>query len=296
MGHRQTTLKDVGMVKTFPVDGHLESYLPKEKKWKLVWNDEFDGDVLDESKWMYRINFWGKPHPALTDKGVHLDGKSHMFMDMVIEDGIYKSAQLQTGSMTFDEPKDTDRFWPFGKMREPKFMHKFGFYEICCKLPKGAGWHAAFWLQSPSIGAHPDPAAAGVECDIMENYRQHTVGEIICGNGWGGYGKDEHWYGHFAFPYEETEDGWHRYAVDWSEDGYIFYADGKEVGRQPASEGAVSHVEQFVLVTTECHGYLRNFNSGAGEVSKKGEAHPALKDTYPDTFEVDYVRVFDEVK
>lgn len=295
MGYRQTTLKDVGMVKTYPVEGHLESYLPKEKKWTLVWNDEFDGNELDESKWMYRINFWGKPHPALTDKGVHLDGNSHMFMDMVLEDGIYKSAQLQTGSMTFDEPKDKEGFWPFGKKREPKFMHKYGFYEICCKLPKGAGWHAAFWLQSPSIGAHPDPAAAGVECDIMENYRQHTTGEIICGNGWGGYGRDEHWYGHFAFPYEETDDGWHRYAVDWSEDGYVFYADGKEVGRQSAEEGAVSKVEQFILVTTECHGYLRVFNSGAGEVTK-GEAHPALKGTYPDTFEVDYVRVFDEVK
>ncbi|MGN1047608.1 MAG: family 16 glycosylhydrolase [Eubacteriales bacterium] len=293
MPFRETELKDVGMIKAYPVEGHAESYLPKDKKWKLVWNDEFDGDTLDESKWMYRLNFWGKKHPSYTDKGVHLDGKSHMYMDMVIEDGKYKSAELQTGSLTYDEPRDTNGIWPFGAYREPKFMHRYGYYEICCKLPKGAGWHAAFWLQSPSVGAHPNPEYAGVECDIMESYRQHTMNRIICGNGWGGYGKDSRWFGHFSFPYEETEDGWHRYAVDWSENGYIFYADGKEVGRQIAPECAVSKVEQFILVTTETHGYLRVFSDGAGTITK-GQAHPALESTYPDTFIVDYVRVFDE--
>lgn len=34
-------------------------------------------------------------------------------------------------------------------VEKPKFMHKYGYYEICCKLPKNPGWHAAFCLQAP---------------------------------------------------------------------------------------------------------------------------------------------------
>ena len=36
------------------------SMLPEGKEFKLVWNDEFEGDRLDASKWSYRTNFWGK--------------------------------------------------------------------------------------------------------------------------------------------------------------------------------------------------------------------------------------------
>ena len=31
----------------YEVPGHVPSYLPEGKKWKLVWNDEFDGKELD---------------------------------------------------------------------------------------------------------------------------------------------------------------------------------------------------------------------------------------------------------
>ena len=42
------------------VEGREASLLPPGKKFKLVWNDEFDGDRLDASKWSYRTNFWGQ--------------------------------------------------------------------------------------------------------------------------------------------------------------------------------------------------------------------------------------------
>ncbi len=38
-------------MKKYNVDNHEPSFLPKEKNWKLVWSDEFDGNALDESKW-----------------------------------------------------------------------------------------------------------------------------------------------------------------------------------------------------------------------------------------------------
>ncbi len=298
MAWNNVELKDVGMVKVKPIEEHAESYLPKEKKWKLVWSDEFDGDKLNEDNWNFRTQFWGYDSPTFTDKGVEVSNGT-LKINLVREGDNFKSAHLQTGSVTADIPRDPDvmGFWPFGKKQKPKFMHKYGFYEIRCKLPKHDGWHAAFWLQAPGIGTHPDARYGGVECDIMENYRQHSEGQIICGNGYNGYGDECIFVGHFSWPYEETEDGWHYYAVDWSPEGYIFYADGKEVGRQMADVCPVSQVEQFILVSTECHGYNRTFKKadGAGRPVLNGAPVPELFEAYPDCFEVDFVRVYDAV-
>lgn len=296
--------KEVGMVPATPVKDRAQSMLPPGKKWKMVWNDEFDGNELDRSKWDFRLNFWGYRSPTYTDEGVEVSDGS-VKIHLVRKGDDFYSAELQTGSLTFDNPPEPDNknlFWPFGEIKPPKFLHKYGYYEVRCRLPKNDGWHAAFWLQAPGIGSHPDASVCGVECDIMESYRLNTDGNVICGCGWGGYGRNRHWYGHYAFPFEETEDGWHTYGMDWTPEGYYFYADGKFVGSQLAPECAVSNVEEFVLLTTECHGYHRVFNHKGGEGETKnrmgdwGKPVPELFDAYPDCFEVDYVRVFDEIK
>lgn len=296
-------------MKRFTLEDHADSFLPEDKEWRLVWHDEFDGTELDRTKWNFRLNFWGKPFPAYTDEGIVLDGKSHIQLHVVKKNGEYCSPHLQTGSLTYDIPKDFDSFWPFGTKPVSKFLHRFGYYEIRCRLPKYDGWHSAFWLQAPGIGSHPNPKYAGVEVDIMENYRQYNDGKIIAGNIWGGYAHDCRCTGHFAWDHKETEDGWHYYGVDWSPDGYRFYADRKLVGTAlpPGNEhlktaeveseekkgylkeggvaiSAISEVEQFILVSTECHGY------------REGAHDPLLDDiVLPDYFEVDHVRVFDAV-
>ena len=303
MARVETTLKEIEMQVYTPDEKHAPSYLPKDKKWKLVWQDEFDGDSLDESKWNYRLNYWGVPSPTFTKEGVSVKD-SKLTIALVRKGDDFYSAHLQTGSLTFDIPTDKEStkghpgFWPFGPKQEAKFMHRYGYYEIRCRLPKGAGWHAAFWLQAPGIGSHPNPEYGGVECDIMENYAQHSEKHsMVCGNGWGGYGAESKWAGHFSYPYEETADGWHYYGVDWSENGYTFYADGKLVGSQLPPDCPVSKVEQFILVSTECHGYNRYFAEigGAGNPSDVCKPAEALFETYPDEFVVDFVRVYDDV-
>ena len=87
----------------FEVKGHEHSLLPEGKKWKLVFSDEFDGEKLDESKWSYRLDYWGERFAAYTDKGVYLDGKSNAVFKPVFEDGCLRSSQLQTGGNSFDQ-------------------------------------------------------------------------------------------------------------------------------------------------------------------------------------------------
>lgn len=292
-------------MKNLPFGNHADSILPDGKNWKLVWNDEFDGLELDRSKWNFRLNFWGKRFPAFTDRGVELDGNSNLLLHLVRnDDGSFSSPHLQTAGMTFDKPRDTNGFWPFGEWDEPRFLHRYGYYEIRCRFPRNDGWHSAFWLQAPGIGSHPNPAYGGVECDIMENYRLYTENKMVGGNIWGGYGKNVKGTRHFRWDHVETSSGWHYYGVDWSPSGYAFYADGKLTGRvSPNPEdfapeydadgnpcggvltGPVSHVEQFVLVSTECHGYR-----------SEGKSCDLLNQAVlPDYFEVDHVRVFDDL-
>ena len=69
-----------------------------------------------------------------------------------------------------------------------------------------------------------------------------------------------------------------------------------------APECPVSEVEQFILVSTECHGYNRVFANESDNASAAGDdlvwhGKPveSLKNAVlPDEFVVDYVRVFDK--
>ena len=293
-------------MKNFEIADHEPSLLP-EGNWKLVWSDEFDGDELDRTKWDFRLNFWGRPFPAYCDKGVSLDGESNaVFSPVRLEDGRICSAQLQTGSNSFDIPKYSfdskvnacgdNNFWPLGKIPEPKFMHRYGYYEVRCKLQKTDGWWSAFWMQTPSPGITYDPEWSGVENDIMEYFGKH---KLTSGNFYGGYGADLKQDARVDYDFkgnicekgvklsgegfEAEEDEFHRFGLLWTEDKYVFYYDGKETAR---TSYPISKVPQFILLTTEVQGYRRG----------DGLKHdPKAEDSLGDKFVVDYVRVFDKV-
>ena len=150
----ETSVKNrpVVQVETKTLKDEAPSFLPAGKKWKLVWHDEFNGKEIDKTKWMCRESFWGQDFPAFAHnfEGVEMTGKT-VRLHLLRKGDDFCSPHLQTGSLTYDIPKDTKGFWPFGKYRKPLFMHKYGYYEIRCRQPKNAGWHSAFWLQAPGV-------------------------------------------------------------------------------------------------------------------------------------------------
>ena len=276
-------------MKIFEVKDHEPSLLP-EGEWELVWSDEFDGTELDTSKWDYRRSMMNRRHPAWTDQGVTLDGKSNAVFSILEEDGRPVSSQLQTGYNFMDEPVQKTTFgkehlqWNIGKLKKSKFTQKFGYFECRCRLQQLPGWWSAFWIQSPLIGATLDPAVSGSEIDVMESF---YPGEVHRHNIFtGGYGQD------MKRTYADSINGdvdpaeFHRFGVLWDETGYTFYVDGVQSG--PKLTGGVSHTDTFILLGTEVvgyRGYVPGIYRGADEIR-------AVKD---DKFIVDYVRVFDRV-
>lgn len=277
----------------FFIKDHAPSLLP-EGGWKLVWNDEFDGDTLDESKWGFRLNYWGKPAPHFTREGVVVKDGCVELHCVKRPDGEYAAPFLQTGSLTYDIPmasrgENCGAGWFIGPKETPKFMHKYGYYECRCKLQKMPGWWSAFWLQAPGIGATLDIGHDGVECDIMESFRPgEVIPHWLHANGYG-----EQYKGTSSHPegtHDENSlhldlDEWHTFGCEWAPDGYTFYVDGVQHGRKVIE--MVSHTEQFVLISTECIGYRRPENTGVPDLAAAVAAN--------DCFTVDYVRVFDRM-
>ena len=276
-------------MKKYNVDGHEYSLLPDGFEWKLAFSDEFDGGELDRTKWSFRKHLFHKPHPAwIEDEGIEFDG-SNIIFKLVEKDGKLYSSQLQTGENWYDRPSGEG--WGIAKFSTPKHLHKFGYYEVRCKLQKGDNWWSAFWLQSPTIGTHIDEKRAGVEVDILESFFGNTyIPHFIH---WGGYGDDYHFDSTLDVNRAATskdsipvDDGFHRFGCLWDEEGYTFFVDGKQSGRKLTS--AVSHTETFILVGTEVVGHRHYIPGVYRDVDN-------IKEVRDDRFIVDYVRVFDKI-
>ncbi len=270
----------------YEVSGHVPSYLPDGKNWKLVWSDEFDGTELDMTKWDYRLCMMGKRHITWGTEGVKLDGNSNAVFSVYEKDGEICSCQLQTGHNFMDaEPPKSATFsggltWPIGKLEPNKYLKKYGYFECRCKLQSKLGWWSAFWLQSPVIGSTIDPKTSGAEIDIMESFAPGQYVDHYVHTGGYGFDHKNKFTGTGTGRSNVAPEEWHTFAVDWDKDGYTFYVDGKEDGRV---EGPVSEIPSFILISTEVQGY-RHAQHCATEEAKLAVG---------DTFTVDYVRVFD---
>lgn len=277
------------------VSGEEPSLLPNGRNFKLVWHDEFRGTTLDETKWGYRTNFWGQSaHWFATpaDNAVEVkDGLLHLKLIKRL-DGQFVSPQLQTGELMWDVPHDPNAkgFWPLVKREKPKFVKKYGYFECRARLQQLPGWWSAFWMQTESQGVTLDPGLSGIEHDIMESFDPDEV--LPACFHYNGYGAD---YKGFRIPDVKQNNGamlkidrtqFHTFGMLWTAEGYEIYVDGRLRGK---SAKAVSHVPEFVLLTTEAKWYRNERMTGKGVPELEATAKAG------DAFIVDYVRVYDIV-
>ena len=214
----------------------FEDELPKPpagKAWKMVWNDEFDGEQLDDTKWEIpegkrRDGWWSA-------KAVSLDGEGHLAMQVL---------------------KDGDKYLDGCVRTRDRFEHAYGYYVARIKLQQQPGHWSAFWLFNSSVNKVGDEGRDGTEIDIMEKpSRDDKVHHALH---WDGYGK-EHRHSGTDKQVPGVMEGWHTFALWWKNDEYVFYVDGKQTWK--ANGGGVCQVPLYIKLSDE-------IGTWAGKIAK----------------------------
>lgn len=197
--------------------------VPQDKKWELVWNDEFDGERLDKTKWEVpsnrRRDGWWSP------EAVSLTGDGKLVISTLRKGDRYLDACVRT---------------------RDKFEHAHGYYVARIKLHTQPGHWPAFWLYNSSVGKVGNAGRDGTEIDIMEKpWLDDRVQHALH---WDGYGEDHASKGQVS-SVPGVMDGFHTFALWWKQDEYVFYVDGQEMWRTDA--GGVCQVPLYIKLSDE---------------------------------------------
>lgn len=256
-----------------PVSGNTTEP-PPVGDWKLVWQDEFNGAAIDMNKWEFEVNGGGggngelqyytaRPENAFVSNGVLTIRAARE--NYCSTDGCrdFTSARLRTKGKGD---------WLYGRM------------EARARLPRGQGLWPAIWML-PTDFAYGGWAASG-EIDIMEAVNLGgTGGNQIFGTlHYGGTWPNNVYKGGNTTPASSVVDNYHTYAVEWEPAQIRFYLNGvlyhtatdwwSSGGAFPAPFDKRFHMLLNVAVGGNWPG------------------SPNASTVFPQTMQVDYVRVY----
>lgn len=236
----------------------------------LTFSDEFTGSNLDTSKWMYR------------ELGTLRNDAWYVKNAVTLEEGNLKISVYST-----KESDGTYKHYAGMIATQGLFLQKHGYFESKIKFVTQSGEWGAFWLQSPTMGkTGMSDEEAGSEIDIVEhrvvdNKGQNMSNLLIQTIHWGGYGAN-HKSKSFQKNNTGINNGYHTYALEWTDDAYIFYLDGVETHRfDKIGNIPVSQTKEYIILSCEA----RN-GSWAGNIPVAGYGK---NECY---MLVDYVRVY----
>ena len=181
----------------------------KDPAYHLVWQDEFEGTVLDRSDWNVELHDPGWVNSELqayvdTEKNIYVkDGKLIIQPEKTEQDG---KVSYTSGRVNTQGKKD----------------FKYGYFECRAKVPQGTGYLPAFWMMPTNENLYGQWPKCG-EIDIMEVMGQQTnklYGTI-----------------HYGEPHAESQgtkiltagdfaDEYHTFACEWEPGAIRWYVDG----------------------------------------------------------------------
>lgn len=244
-------------------------------QYQVVWEDNFDGNTLDLSKWTPMI---GTGCPNVCGWG-----------NNELQYYRAENATVANGMLTITARRENfgGQQYTSARLRTlNKGDWKYGRFEMRAKLPPGQGMWPAFWLL-PSDFAYGGWAASG-EIDVMENvgFEPNRVhGTIHYGAPWPG---NTYSGGSRALSSGTFYDSFHEFAVEWDEFEFRWYLDGQlyhvesswwsSGGTYPAPFDQRFHI-------------LVNLAVGGDWPGSPNGSTP-----FPARYEIDYVRVLQEVE
>lgn len=237
----------------------------------LSWADEFDGTVVNTNNWTFETGASGWGNNELQNYTNGDNAKVEGGKLVITAKKVNENTQVGSYSSSRIISKGKKEF-TYGKM------------EIRAKLPSGKGIWPAIWMLGADIGSVSWPACG--EIDIMEyvGYQPNTVHATVhttSGSGSNGSGSSK--------TLETAEEEFHIYGLIWTEKEMVFYTDSPE---------NVTHKYSPPTKTDENWPFYKPqfFILNVAVGGNWGGVQGIDNTIFPQTMEVDYVRVFQPEK
>ena len=236
-----------------------------------LWNEEFDGDAIDTSKWSFEIGTgasgWGN-----NEWEYYTDRKENAY----IKDGVLHIRAQK-------EDYKGSKYTSARMITKDKFSFTYGTVEARIALPTGKGIWPAFWMLGQNIDKVSWPACG--EIDIIEAINDEN---IVYGTHHWQYNGNHASYGNNTKDYYGTSKElditqFHTYKMVWNEKLIAMYVDDfkyQEIDIENAKDGIEAfHKPQFFILNVAVAGSWPGFE---------------VDDTqFPNEMLVDYIRVFE---
>jgi beta-glucanase (GH16 family) len=232
--------------------------------------------------WSEEFNYTGLPHPNYWN--METGGGGWGNNELQYYTNRESNAKVENGVLTitaYEESYSNRNYTSARITTQNKFDFQYGRIEARIKLPYGQGIWPAFWMLGTNIGSVGWPACG--EIDIMEmiggtNNDNTTHSTIHWSN------NDQHAsYGEsYTLPSGILADDFHVYAVEWDETKIKGFIDGTQyfVADITPSQLSEFHGDFFIILNVAVGGNW----PGA----------PNASTVFPQTMQVDYIRVYKE--
>lgn len=194
--------------------------------YSLVWNDEFDGDALDATKWSTQTRMSDTTELA----------QSNISAVRKVDDG---KLQLTAMENTWYNPNSESAFEQHKYMTsgsvttEGKMSYQYGYLEIRAKVPYKEGCWPSFWLRSHNSTGKQENAIYEVEVDVFEVFgsrtglvsnlhQQNYNGSSYQTNKTNINNQEKYTFANTA----DLSNEYHIYAFEWTPDRMAVYVDG----------------------------------------------------------------------
>lgn len=243
----------------------------------LTWQDEFDVDGAPNSEfWSYNIggDGWGNNElQYYTDRSENVKVQDGMLHITAIQEDYEGSGYTSARLVTKVNDEDPDNIIGFEQ--------KHGRFEARMKLPFGKGMWPAFWLLGSNIDDVSWPNCG--EIDIMENGGSSPT--LVSGAVHGpGYSGGEPIVKEYEFENTRVDTEFHIYGIEWGSDYINYYVDDVLYNQitpdDVTGDWVFNNGPFFIIINLAVGG---NF-----------DGNPSDDTVFPQTMEVDYVRVYQE--
>jgi len=240
--------------------------------WSLVWNDEFDGDRLNSGKWTAQLGDG-------CDIGLCGWGNNEL------QSYTAANASVTDGKLVITARKEASggREYTSARLRTMgKGDWTYGRFEIRAKLPAGQGLWPAIWMFSTDA-VYGGWAASG-EIDIVEARGQNpteVLGTIHYGGSWPNNQSSGDSYSLTSGTFTSS---FHTFVLEWTEGQMVWFVDGTPY--QTQTEWNTTSAAYPAPFDRRFH-LLLNVAVGGNFPGA-----PDASTAFPQSMEVDYVRVY----